>query len=191
MKGILLISGGFDSPVAGYLMKEKGVEIVPIHFSYEPFTDNGPELKAREACKLLGFNNLIIVNIGKECERIAKKCNNRLYFVLTKRLMLSLAEKEAEKHGCDFLITGENLGQVSSQTIKNLYAITKAVKIQVLRPLLTYDKIEIIKIAKKIGTYDVSIGPEACDVLGPKHPATICRLEDVENEEAKLSGGRN
>ncbi len=186
MKAMLLISGGFDSPVAGYLIKEKNVEIIPIHFSYEPFTDNGPEIKAMTASKILGFKKPIVINISKECGKIAKECKHKLYFILTKRLMMKLAEKEAKKLKCDFLITGENLSQVSSQTLMNLNAITKAVKIQILRPLLTYDKEEIIKIARKIGTYEVSIGPEVCDVLGPKHPATTCNLEEIENEEIKL-----
>lgn len=183
---MLLISGGFDSPVAGYLLKQKGAEIIPIHFSYEPFTDNGPEIKSREAVKILGFKDLIVKNISKECEKIAKKCIHKYYFVLIKRIMLRIAEEEAKKHECAFLITGENLSQVSSQTLKNLYVITKAVNIKVLRPLLTYDKTEIIKITKQIGTYDISIGPEVCDVLGPKHPATNCDLEDIQKEEIKL-----
>ena len=186
MKALLLISGGFDSAVAGYLVNKQGIEVSAIHFSYEPFTDNGPEIKSREACKILGIKDFKVVNISKECGKIAKECNHRLYFILTKRLMMKLAEKEAEKQGCTFLITGENLAQVSSQTLKNLQAITKAVEIQILRPLLTYDKTEILKIAKEIGTYDVSIGPEVCDVLGPKHPATTCKLEEIEAEERKI-----
>ena len=97
--------------------------------------------------------------------------------------MMKLAEEIALKNKYDFLITGENLSQVSSQTLPNLYAITKAVKIPIIRPLLTYDKIEIINLAKKIGTYEACIGPEMCDVLGTKHPATSCRLEDIEKEE--------
>lgn len=101
--------------------------------------------------------------------------------------MLKLAEKEALKEKCDFLITGENLSQVSSQTLQNLHAITKAVKMPIVRPLLTYDKIEILNIAKKIGTYDACIGPEVCDVLGPKHPATTSKLEEIENEENLLN----
>ena len=146
MKGLLLISGGFDSPVAGYLMQQKGVEIIAVHFSYEPFTDNQPEIKASKAVEILGFKKLITINISKDCENIAKNCDHRLYFVLTKRLMLKKAEEIAKTENCNFLITGENLGQVSSQTISNLRSITDAVKIQVIRPLLTYDKTEIIKL---------------------------------------------
>lgn len=186
MKGLLLISGGFDSPVAGYLMQQKGVEIIAVHFSYEPFTDNGPELKSKKVSEILGFKKFIVVNISKECEGIAKNCNHKLYFVLTKRLMLKKAEEIAKKEKYDFLITGENLAQVSSQTLLNLKSITDAVKIQVLRPLLTYDKEEILAIARKIGTYEPSKGPEVCDALGPKHPATRSSLEEIRLEEAKL-----
>ncbi len=186
MKGLLLISGGFDSPVSGYLMQQKGVEIIAVHFSYEPFTDNSPEIKSREASKLLGFKKFISVNISKECEEIAKKCNHRLYFVLTKRLMLKKAEEIAKKENCEFLITGENLAQVSSQTLTNLRSITNAVKIKVIRPLLTYDKEEIIKIAREIGTYEISKGPEVCDILGPKYPATSSDLNEILLEEQKI-----
>ena len=186
MKAVLLLSGGFDSPVSGYLIKKQGVEIIPIHFSYEPFTDNGPEIKTKGAAKILGFKEPIVINISKECEKIAKFCKHKYYFILTKRLMMRIAEKEARNSGCNFLITGENLSQVSSQTLTNLYAITKAVNIQILRPLLAYDKTEILKIAREIGTYEISIGPEACDVLGPKHPATTCDLKEIEDEEKKI-----
>lgn len=186
MKGILLISGGFDSPVAGYLMQQKGIEIIAVHFSYEPLTDNSPEIKSKKASEILKFNKFIVVNISKECEKIAKTCDHKLYFILTKRLMMKKAEEIAKKESCDFLITGENLAQVSSQTLSNLRSITDAVKIQILRPLLTYDKTEIINLAIKIGTYEISKGPEVCDILGPKHPATRSDLEEVKLEEGKI-----
>src|SRR3989338_5769748 len=103
MKGLLLISGGFDSAVAGYLMQQKVVEVHAVHFSYEPFTDNTPEIKSKAASDILGFKKFITVNIGKEIQEIASKCNHRLYYVLTKRLMLRKAEEIAKKEGCDFL----------------------------------------------------------------------------------------
>ncbi|MBI2148843.1 7-cyano-7-deazaguanine synthase [Candidatus Woesearchaeota archaeon] len=187
MKGLLLISGGYDSPVAGYLMQQKGVEVHALHFSYEPFTDNGPEIKSKTASDLLGFKSFTAINISKEIEEIAKKCSHKLYYVLSKRLMMKKAEELAKKLKYDFLITGENLAQVSSQTLSNLQSITEAVKIQIIRPLLTYEKIEILNLAKQIGTYETCSGPEVCDCLGPKHPATHSNTEEVSEEERKLN----
>ena len=187
MRSVLLLSGGFDSPVAGYLMQKKGLEIVAVHFSTAPFTDDEPEKKCRKIAKHLGFHKLYIVNTGKEFVRVSKECNHRLYFVLTKRLMVKIAEKIAKKEKADFLITGENLGQVSSQTLQNLDAITRAAKLPILRPLLCMDKEEIINIAKEIGTYETSIGPEVCEILGPIDPTTKARIEDVEFEEEKIT----
>ncbi len=187
MKALLLLSGGYDSPVAGHIMQKKGLEIVAVHFSYEPFTDNSPEIKSRKISEILKFNKFISINISKECEEIAAKCKRELYFILAKRLMLKKATEVAESENCSFLITGESLGQVGSQTLTNLRSITEAIKIPVLRPLLAYDKEQIIKIAREIGTYETSSGPEVCDVLGPKHPATRSKIEEVLKEEIKLN----
>lgn len=185
MKALLLLSGGFDSAVAGYLMKEKGVEVTALHFSLEPFTNNTPELKSKEIAEKFGFK-LIVVKHGRHHEEIANKCKHRYYYVLTRRLMYRIAKKIAVQEGCDFLITGENLGQVGSQTLQNMYVIDNAVKINIIRPLLTWDKHEIIEFAKKIGTYEISKGPEMCSVLGPKHPATKAKLEVIKKEEKKI-----
>jgi thiamine biosynthesis protein ThiI len=100
--------------------------------------------------------------------------------------MMKKAEDIARQENADFLITGESLGQVGSQTLSNLRSITDAVKIPILRPLLTHDKEEIIRIAKKIGTYEICIGPEVCDCLGSKHPATRSDLEEIQDEEKRL-----
>lgn len=186
LRAVLLLSGGIDSPVAGWLMKQHGLDIIPIHFANYPFTEKEPEEKARKVAQLLGFSDLMVKDLGKEFARIAKLCNHRYYFVLSKRLMLREAEKTANKLGCKFIITGENLGQVSSQTLKNLTVIDKAVSMPVLRPLLTFEKQEIIDLAKKIGTYEISSGKEHCDALGPKHPATGVSEEKIIEEESKL-----
>lgn len=186
MKALLLLSGGYDSAVAGYIIQKKGLEIIAVHFSYEPLTDNSPELKSRKISEMLKFKKFISINISKECETIADKCRRDLYFVLAKRLMLRKAAETAKKEGCEFLITGEALGQVGSQTLSNLRTITEVSKIPVLRPLLAYDKEAIIRLARQIGTYEVSSGPEVCDILGPKHPATRSKIEDARKEELKL-----
>ena len=185
-RGLLLLSGGFDSPVAGYLVKEKGSTVGAVHFSSEPFSGNEPEIKSRTLSQRLAFEELLIVPLGSALEAIAQTCEHRLYFVLMKRLMLRIAEKLAKEKSYDFLITGESLGQVSSQTLPNLSVIHEVATIPIARPLIGWSKEEIIGLARKIGTYEISKGPEVCDLLGPKHPATKAKLFLVRDEEAKL-----
>lgn len=185
-KGILLLSGGFDSPVAGHLMARQGFEVVAAHFSLEPITDAGSSVKSRKLVGILGFPTLYVVRVGEAFAEVASACHRRFYFVLTKRLMVRLADAIADREGADVLITGENLGQVSSQTLMNLQAIDAAAKRPVLRPLIGMDKQEIMDRAKTIGTYDVSVGPEICDLLGPAKPATAARLSQIREEETKL-----
>src|SRR3989338_2774278 len=186
MKGLLLLSGGIDSPVAAYMMKQLDVDLSAVHFSIEPITDNNPELKCRRISEKLGIKKLHVINVAKEYQEIATKCTHKHYFVLTKRLMYKIAEKIAKKEKCDFLVTGENLAQVSSQTLENLVVINKVVKIPVLRPLLGFDKNEIIKIAERIGTFEISKGPEVCDLFGPKHLSTRVDEEIILEEEKNL-----
>lgn len=185
-KALLLLSGGIDSPVAGWLMKRKGVEVTVIHFSAEPITDSEPEEKSRKLADKLGFKPFLVVNIGKMLKDISENCEKKYYFVISKRVMLKIAETVAKKKGCNYLITGENLGQVSSQTIQNLAVIDQAVEMPVLRPLIAMDKQEIIDLAKEIGSYTISEGRELCDMLGPEHPSTRARIEDVLREEKKV-----
>ncbi len=183
---MLLLSGGIDSPVAGHLLARQSVETIGLHFSLEPFTDDAPEEKARQISVLLGFPKLYVCRIGDALAEIARNCKHRYYFVLSKRLMYRLAESLAREQGSQFLITGESLGQVSSQTLHNLKAIDEAVRIAVMRPLIGWDKVDIVRAAREIGTYDISKGPEVCDVLGPSHPATQAKLQVVHDEEEKL-----
>ena len=185
-RGLLLLSGGFDSPVAGHLMKNQGLEIEAIHFSLEPVTDNAAEKKCKELARLLKMDRIFVAKVGDAFARIAAKCSRRLYFVLSKRFMVRMAEKVAMNEGCDFLVTGENLGQVSSQTLQNLTVIDSAARLPILRPLLGFDKDEIIAISRECGMYDISKGPEICDVLGPGEPATASTLHVVLEEEARL-----
>ena len=186
MKGLLLLSGGFDSPVAGYLLSKEGAEVLAVHFSNVPFAGEEAEMKSRELTEVLGFKKFFLVNLSKGFAEIAKKCNRKFYFILSKRLMLREAEKIAKKERCDFLITGENLGQVSSQTLPNLFVIDRSVSIPIIRPLIGLDKIDIINMCKEIGIYELAKGKECCDALGPEHPATISREEVILEEEEKL-----
>lgn len=185
-RALLLLSGGIDSPVAGHLMAERGLRLDAVHFSLEPITDDTAAVKSRKLAQRIGLGRLYVAIVGTAFADVAARCNRRLYFVLTKRLMVRCAEALARREGHRFLVTGENLGQVSSQTLANLVAIDAAASMPVLRPLIGFDKQEIIDLAKRIGTYEISEGPEICDLLGPAHPATQARLAVVEAEEAKL-----
>jgi len=190
MKALLLLSGGIDSPVAGYIAKQKGLEVIGVHFSNEKFAGKESIDKSKKLAKKVGFKKLFVTDISDQLAEISKICNSKYYFVLMKRFMLRVAEKIAEKENCDFLLTGENLGQVSSQTLENLAVIDKVTKFHILRPLITYDKMDIVKKAEKIGTFEISKGPEMCDVLGPKHPSTRAKENVVIYEENKLDYGQ-
>ena len=189
MKLLALISGGFDSIVAAKIMKDNNAELAAVHFSLEPVTDNSPEIKARKLCQLIGIKPLYVVTVGQIFAEIVNNCNHRYYFVLSKRLMMRIAERIAKTEKCDYLLTGESLGQVSSQTLKHLLLIQKAVDIEILRPLLCYDKIEIIRKAEEIGSFEISKGPEVCDLLGPKNPVTRAKEDAILKEEAGLNMG--
>lgn len=186
MKALALLSGGFDSAVAIKLMQNK-LDIIALHFSLEPFTDNTPEKKSLEICKKLGIKEFYAINHSNEHSEITKKCLHKFYYVISRRLMYKTAEKLAKKLKCDFILDGCNLGQVSSQTLSNLTTITSVVDIPILHPLLCYDKNDIIKLAKEFDTHETSKGPEMCNILGPKHPATRSKIEFIEKEEKRIN----
>lgn len=167
-------------------MARQGFDVVAAHFSLEPITDDGSSIKSRRLVEILGIPTLYVVRVGEAFAEVAASCHRRFYFVLTKRIMVRLADAIADREGAEVLLTGENLGQVSSQTLANLRAIDAAARHAVLRPLIGLDKQEIMDRAKRIGTYDVSVGPEICDLLGPPRPATAARLDQILEEETKL-----
>ncbi len=183
---LALLSGGIDSPVACHLMLQRGLALQAVHFSQRPYTDEAPERKAEDLASLLGIDRMHVLDVGPFFEAFVQHCGHRYYFVLTKRFMLRLAERLARKEALDYLVTGESLGQVSSQTLRNLATIDASVALPVLRPLLGFDKMEIVQIARDIGTFEVSKGPELCDLLGPEKPATRAAVETIEREEAKV-----
>lgn len=192
MKGVLLLSSGIDSPVAGYLMLRKGVEIVAVHFDNQPLVNSLPREKAMKLAKKLAEISgkrirLYIVNHGKNQAQLIRNTERKYQCVLCRRLMFRAAEKIAKKEKADFLVTGENLAQVASQTLQNIAVEESAVKTMILRPLLCNDKVETIKIAKEIGTYETSIEAGMCCSAVPRNPATKARKEAVEREEAKLN----
>ncbi|MEK6963278.1 MAG: hypothetical protein AABX70_02535 [Nanoarchaeota archaeon] len=186
MKALLLLSGGIDSPVAGKLMIDQGVELVAAHFSNQPFVDEKAEQKAAELAKKIGVTKFMVVPHGPQQAEIHKHCNPRYYYVLTRRIMFRTAEKLAKQEGCEVLITGENLGQVGSQTLTNMSVISRAVTLPILRPILCNDKIDTIHLAEQYGTFELSKGPEICCTLGPEHPITRAKLVVVEEEEKRI-----
>lgn len=191
-KGLLLISGGIDSPVAGYMMAKRGMTVELLHFHSYPYTNDGAKEKVRELAKLLSRYSLsvklITLNVAHIQEKIHKKCAAELNVTLLRRFMFRLAERVAHDMNAKCLITGESLGQVASQTIEGITSSNAVVKLPVLRPLIGFDKDEIIEIAKKIGTYDTSVLPfeDCCTVFLPDFPAIKPKLSFIEEEESKL-----
>lgn len=184
-KALLLVSGGIDSPVAGKLAIEKGYNTQAIHFSQEPFTDSTPKLKSIQLCKLLGLKEMIVVNSGEEFKEIADKSYREYYFILIKRFMMRVAELIAKEKGINYLITGESLGQVSSQTLSNLNTINQSTEIEILRPVMFMSKQEIIDLSKKYNYFETSKGPEMCDALASGSPRTQSTIEQIKTEEEK------
>lgn len=184
-KAIALLSGGIDSPVSIHLMKER-LEIIAAHFHQMPLTDEKEIEKVKELVKVLGLRKVYLIPFTPVLKALVEQCTHKNYFILQKIVMMKAAEIIARQEDAQYLITGENLGQVSSQTLSNLISITKHVSLEIFRPLLTYDKEEIVRMAKKIGTYEISKGPEICCLLGPKHPATQSKPEEIGKELEKL-----
>jgi len=185
-KVLLLLSGGIDSPVAGKILLDNDFEVIALHFSLEPFTDDSAKRKSIVIARKLGIKRVFAIKCGNEHAKIVEACKHKYYYIISRRMMLRIAEIIAKQENCRFICTGDNLGQVGSQTLENLDVISRAIEMQILRPLLTNDKIETIQLAKEFGTYEISIGPEMCSVLGPKHPATKSRIEVIEEEEEKV-----
>ncbi len=184
-KVVALLSGGIDSPVAIAMMQYR-LDIIAVHFHQEELT--GPEevQKVKKLIKKLEVRKAYVVPFTSVLKHIVERCPHKNYYILQKILMFQAAEKIAEQEGAEYLITGENLGQVSSQTLSNLATITKHLHLTIFRPLLTFDKIEIIKRAKDLGTYTISEGPEICSLLGPKHPATKSDWNEMGKELEKI-----
>ena len=191
-RGLLLLSGGIDSPVAGFLMGRRGVEIAGLHFHSYPFTsDRGFDKVQRLAQKLCFYVDkmtLYSINLLPIQREINKNCKERFMTILSRRFMMRIGEEISKKQEYQTMITGESLGQVASQTIQGISVINASVTMPILRPLVGMDKNEIIEWSRKIDTYETSIEPfeDCCTVFLPKRPITKPRLSDVLNEEAKL-----
>ena len=192
-KGLVLLSGGIDSPVASFMMAKRGMRINFVTFHSFPFTSRQALEKVKELAKILsiytGKTRLYSMNILKIQEAINSRTEKDLATILTRRVMMKLSEKLSEDMEYQALITGESLGQVASQTLGGLTCTNASVKnMPVFRPLIGMDKTEIIDIAREIGTYEKSIEPyeDSCVIFAPKHPVTNPKLEEVLREEAKI-----
>ncbi len=184
-RGLLLLSGGIDSPVAGYMMAKRGMEVQAIHFYSFPYTSERARDKVVTLAKILseytGPVRLHLVPFTDIQMAIYDKCPKEQLTILLRMFMMRIAERIAEAEDCGALITGESLGQVASQTMQSIAVTGSAVRLPVFRPLIGMDKSEIMERAQRIGTYDTSILPyeDCCTVFVPKHPATRPRLPKI------------
>lgn len=192
MKLISLVSSGIDSPVATYLLSKYANEIILLHADNRPFTDNSENekfVKIAKHLKTIIASKLAAVFIphGLTLQTYKIRCDNKFTCIICKRMMLQYAEIIAKKENADAIIMGDSLGQVASQTLRNIRVVEEKVELPVLRPLIGFDKEDTIQIAKKIGTYTLSIAPTgACDAV-PVKPSTQARLEQIYTEEQKIN----
>lgn len=191
-RGLLLLSGGIDSPVAGWMMAKRGVKLEAVYFEAFPYTSMQAREKVIELARIVsgwaGSIKLHIVSLTKIEEELSRNCCEDYFTLLLRRYMMFIADKIAEKCDCDALITGESMGQVASQTMQALAVTDSMTDKPVFRPCIGLDKEEIVLTARRIGTFDTSILPyeDCCTVFTPKHPRTHPELEKVIAEEKKL-----
>ena len=192
-KVITLLSGGIDSPVAGFLAMKRGIKVIFVHFHARPFTSEASIEKTKRIVKLLskyqGRSKLYLVPFAPTQKEILLKTPAKLRVILYRRFMFQIAEKIAEKEKALGIFTGESVGQVASQTLENIKAIEDVVCLPVFRPLISQDKEEIIQKAKEIGTFEISILPhqDCCSRFLPRFPATRAKLNEVAMAEKKLN----
>lgn len=191
-KAMLLLSGGIDSPVAGWMAMKRGVEIEAIHFHSFPFTSERSRKKVEDLSEILaqygGRVRLHVVYFTEIQKAIRQHCPDELSITVMRRFMLRIADRIAAQRNILALVTGESLGQVASQTLESMFAINHVTNMPVLRPLVAMDKVDIIKIAKDLGTYETSILPyeDCCTIFTPKAPRTRPRLEEAVRAEKDL-----
>jgi thiamine biosynthesis protein ThiI len=189
-KGVILLSGGIDSPVAAHLIAGKGAELYPLYFDNAPYADEEMREHAIRLANRLkelhsDFHALVVLPHGESLAEFANKCERKYTCVLCKRMMFRAASEYAKRVGAAFLVTGDSLGQVACQTLPNMVACEQASAMPIVRPLIGLDKQEIITIAKEIGTYELSTAPAGSCGIVPDRPATQSTLEAVLREESK------
>ncbi len=191
-RGVVLLSGGIDSPVAGWLAMKRGVTIEAVHFHSYPYTSEKAKEKVLELAKRMAkYSNRVVVHMvpfTKIQEEIAHYCHDNMRIPIMRRIMVRIAEAIARQRDCLAIFTGDNLGQVASQTMESIYAINAVASMPILRPCITMEKEEIIRLAQQIDTYETSILPyeDCCTVFVPKEPKTKPKVKACEKEEAKL-----
>ena len=191
-KAMLLLSGGIDSPVAGYMVAKRGVQIEATYFHAPPYTSERAKQKVIDLAKLVakyaGPITLNIVNFTDIQLAIYEKCPHDELTIIMRRYMMKIAEKLGEETGCMGLVTGESIGQVASQTMQSLYCTNEVCTIPVFRPVIGFDKQEIIDVSEKIGTYETSILPfeDCCTIFVAKHPVTKPNLKIIKRDEHNL-----
>lgn len=191
-RAVTLLSGGIDSPVSSYMIAKRGIHLIPVHFFSFPYTSEAAKEKVIELARILtaycGRMMIEIVPFTHIQEEIRDKCPEELFTLVMRRFMMRIAQRIAESNGCGAIVTGENLGQVASQTMPAM-AVTEAVtSLPVLRPLIGFDKEEIIRSARRIGTLETSILPyeDCCTVFTPRHPKLNPTVAELEQAEAAL-----
>lgn len=192
-KVVSLMSGGIDSPVATWKLMKRGAVVVGVHFSGAPVTDDASEYIVDDLAHALapagGIGRIYTIPFGNYQKAIASECPPNLRIVLYRRLMFRVAQGIARIENAKALVTGESLGQVASQTLENIAAVNAVVDIPVLRPLIGSDKLEIIDVAKQLGTFEISSRPadDCCTLFMPRSPETHARIKDCEAAEALVS----
>lgn len=195
-KAVVLLSGGIDSPVAAFFAIKRGVRAIFLHFHAYPFVSRASIEKAEKIVKILrnfqGESRIYVIPFADIQKEILMKTPAKLRMILYRRFMLRIAEEIAKKENALGVFTGESIGQVASQTLENIKVIEEAARLPVFRPLISQDKEEIIKKAREIGTFNVSILPhqDCCTRFLPSHPATKAKLEDIKKAEKKLNIAR-
>ena len=188
-KGLLMLSGGIDSPVAGYLAMKRGVSVDCIYFDSPPHTSIEAKNKVKSLASILneysGKLKLHIIPFTKIQEEIYKKCPDNYMITIMRRMMYRISEKYARKINAKIIINGESIGQVASQTLESIACINETIKMPVIRPVATYDKLEIIDLAKKINTYEISILPyeDCCTIFVPNHPVIKPEIDKAREYE--------
>ena len=191
-KAMLLLSGGIDSPVAGYMIAKRGVQIEATYFHAPPYTSDRAKQKVVDLAKLVSrYSGPMVLNVVNFTDiqlAIYEKCPHDELTIIMRRYMMRIAEELGKKSGCLGLITGESIGQVASQTMQSLYCTNEVCEMPVFRPVIGFDKQEIIDLSEKIGTYETSIQPfeDCCTIFVAKHPVTKPNLNIIKNDEKHL-----